>query len=110
MKRIRSLSLFPRFGGHRTSFKIGVVATLAIAVAANVAVLGNLNVLFGHVVPGASHQNLLVPYFQPLQYKSLPPSQWGIYRPVLRSAGGLARRARRCGLISVTERNAQCKQ
>lgn len=84
MKRSRFalLSFLPRLGGRRASFKIGVVATLTIAVAANIAVLGNLGVLFGHVVPGAQHQNLLVPYFQPLQYKALSPSQWGIYRPV----------------------------
>lgn len=68
--------------GRRLSFKLGVIATLAIAVAANIAVLGNLGVMFGRVVPGATHQHLLVPYFQPLQYKSEPSSQWGIFRPV----------------------------
>ncbi|MGH8272964.1 MAG: ABC transporter permease, partial [Gammaproteobacteria bacterium] len=78
---MKYVSLFlPRLGGRRASFKIGVVATLAIAVAANIAVLGNLGVLFGHVVPGATHQHLLEPYFQPLQNKALPPSLWGIYR------------------------------
>jgi predicted permease len=79
--RFASLSFLPRLGGRRASFKIGVVATLAIAVAANIAVLGNLGVMFGRVVPGAAHQNLLVPYFKPLGFKAMPPSLWGVFRP-----------------------------
>ncbi len=80
MKRLPAL--LPRLAGRRAAFKIGVVATLAIAVAANVAVLGNLGVMFGKVVPGAAHQDILEAYMQPLQNKALPPSAWGVYRPV----------------------------
>jgi putative ABC transport system permease protein len=80
MKRLSAL--LPRLAGRRASFKIGVVATLAIAVAANVAVLGNLGVMFGKVVPGAGHQNLVEPYFQALDYKAMPASQMGIFRRV----------------------------
>lgn len=84
----------PRLAGRRAAFKIGVVATLAIAVAANVAVLGNLGVMFGRVVPGASHNHLFEAYFKPLGNKALAPSQWGIYRPIYRhltdSLGGSA--------------------
>ncbi len=80
MKRLSAL--LPRLTGRRASFKIGVVATLAIAVAANVAVLGNLGVMFGRVVPGATHQHLLEAYMQPLQNKALPSSAWGVYRPI----------------------------
>ncbi|MGH8128628.1 MAG: ABC transporter permease [Gammaproteobacteria bacterium] len=82
MKNFAPASFLPRFGGRRASFKTGVVATLAIAVAANIAVLGNLGVLFGNVVPGASHRNLYEPYFQTLAYKSMPSYQLGIFRPV----------------------------
>lgn len=81
MKRFAPVSFLPKLGGRRASFKIGVVATLAIAVAANIAVLGNLGVLFGQVVPGAVHQNLYEPYFQALDYKAMPASQMGIFRP-----------------------------
>ncbi|MGA9851700.1 MAG: FtsX-like permease family protein [Gammaproteobacteria bacterium] len=68
--------------GRRLSFKLGVIATLAIAVAANIAVLGNLGVLFGPVVPGATHQHLIEPYLQPMEFKALPPSAMGVSRPV----------------------------
>jgi len=79
--RFASLSFLPQLGGRRTPFKIGVVATLAIAVAANVAVLGNLGVLFGRVVPGAAHSNLLVPYLKPTQL-AIPQQSFGVPRPV----------------------------
>ncbi|MGH8278723.1 MAG: FtsX-like permease family protein [Gammaproteobacteria bacterium] len=68
--------------GRRLPFKLGVVATLAIAVGANIAVLGNLGVFFGPVVPGAAHQNLIEPWLQPMQFKALPPSAMGVSRPV----------------------------
>ncbi|MDE2345311.1 MAG: ABC transporter permease, partial [Gammaproteobacteria bacterium] len=68
--------------GRRLPFKLGVIATLAIAIGANIAVLGNLGVLFGPVVPGATHYRLLEPYLQPMALKSLSPSQAGIPRPV----------------------------
>ena len=73
--------LLPRLTGRRASFKIGVVATLAIAVAANVAVLGNLGVLFGPVVPGASHRDLYEPHLDALE-ATADTSQIGIFRPV----------------------------
>src|SRR5690625_1540403 len=78
MKRI---AFFPKLGGRRASFKVGVIATLAIAVAANIAVLGNLGVLFGNVVPGASYSNLLEPHLQPLE-ATANASEFGIFRPV----------------------------
>lgn len=68
--------------GRRLPFKLGVIATLAIAIAANIAVLGNLGVFFGPVVPGATHQNLLEPYLQPMEFKALPPASMGVSRPV----------------------------
>ena len=73
--------LLPRLSGRRAAFKIGVVATLAIAVAANVAVLGNLGVLFGRVVPGASHRNLYEPHMDALE-ATAGASRIGIFRPV----------------------------
>ncbi|MGH8274162.1 MAG: FtsX-like permease family protein [Gammaproteobacteria bacterium] len=81
MKRFTSFSFLPRLGGRRASFKLGVIATLAIAVAANIAVLGNLGVLFGNVVPGASHSNLLEPHLQALE-TTADASGFGIFRPV----------------------------
>lgn len=48
---------------RRLTFKLGVIATLAIAIGANIAVLGNLGVLFGQVIPGARHQNIYQAYF-----------------------------------------------
>lgn len=68
--------------GRRMAFKLGVIATLAIAIGANIAVLGNLGVLFGPVVPGATHQNMLEPYLQPMEFKALSPSSMGVSRPV----------------------------
>ncbi len=79
--RFALLSFLPRLGGRRASFKIGVVATLTIAVAANIAVLGNLGVLFGRIVPGAAHSNLLVPYLKPTQL-AIPQQGFGVPRPV----------------------------
>lgn len=79
MKRLPAL--LPRLAGRRASFKIGVVATLAIAVAANVAVLSNLGVMFGRVVPGGAHQHLVEPYIKALGLKAVPPSEVGIFRP-----------------------------
>lgn len=76
------MSFLHGFGGRRTAFKFGVVATLAIAVAANVAVLGNLGVLFGRVVPGAAHQHLVEPYIQALGFKATPITEMGMFRPV----------------------------
>ncbi len=81
MKRPFSFSLLPRLGGRRASFKVGVVATLAIAVAANVAVLGNLGVLFGRVVPGAAQGTLLSPYLQSSQ-QNLPLALLGVPRSI----------------------------
>ena len=80
MKRLSAI--LPRLAGRRASFKIGVVATLAIAVAANVAVLGNLGVMFGRVVPGATQQHLVEPYIKALEYKSMPATEMGMFRPV----------------------------
>ncbi len=74
-------SFLPRLGGRRKAFKIGVIATLAIAVGANIAVLGNLGVLFGRVVPGATHRTLLSPYLQSSQ-RSLPSALQGVPRPI----------------------------
>lgn len=68
--------------GQRLPFKLGVIATLAIAIGANIAVLGNLGVFFGPVVPGATHQNLIEPWLQPMQFKALSPSSMGVSRPV----------------------------
>lgn len=68
--------------GRRMAFKLGVIVTLAIAIGANIAVLGNLGVLFGPVVPGATHQNLIEPYLQPMEFKALSPSSMGVSRPV----------------------------
>jgi predicted permease len=81
MKYMPSLSFVPRLGGRRKAFKIGVIATLAIAVGANIAVLGNLGVLFGHVIPGASHNNLLEPHLQALE-ATVDASSFGLFHPV----------------------------
>ncbi len=67
--------------GRRMAFKLGVIVTLAIAIGANIAVLGNLGVLFGPVVPGATHQNLIEPYLQPMEFKALPSAYIGVSRP-----------------------------
>lgn len=77
----RQSALIPRLTGRRAAFKIGVVATLAIAVAANVAVLGNLGVMFGPIVPGASHKNLYEPHLDALE-ATASASRIGILRPV----------------------------
>ncbi len=94
MKYMPSFSFLPRLGGRRAAFKLGVIVTLAIAVGANIAVLGNLGVLFGNAVPGAANQSLLEPYFQPLGMKALLPSMWGIQRSMYdRLAASLGGRA-----------------
>lgn len=82
MIQIFSLSFLPRFCGQRKSFKVGVIATLAITVAANISVLGNLGVIFGNTIPGAANQNLYEPYFRALKLKSAPTEAFGIFRPV----------------------------
>lgn len=68
--------------GRRLPFKLGVIATLAIAIGANIAVLGNLGVFSGPVVPGATHQNLIEPWLQPMEFKALPAAGMGVSRPV----------------------------
>lgn len=67
---------------RRLPFKLGVIATLAIAIGANIAVLGNLGVFFGPVVPGATHQKLIEPYLRPIEFKALPAANMGVSRPV----------------------------
>lgn len=67
---------------RRLPFKLGVIATLAIAIGANIAVLGNLGVLFGPVVPGAMHRDLIEPYFRASNFKALSSSQLGMFRPI----------------------------
>lgn len=68
--------------GRRLAFKLGVIATLAIAIGANIAVLGNLGVLFGPTVPGATHKHFLEPWMELTAFKALPSDDIGIFRPV----------------------------
>ncbi|MGH8278638.1 MAG: hypothetical protein ACRETQ_03615, partial [Gammaproteobacteria bacterium] len=68
--------------GRRVAFKLGVIATLAIASGANIAVLGNLGVFFGPVVPGAARRHFLEPWMELTAYKALPPDDIGIFRPI----------------------------
>ncbi|MGH8428054.1 MAG: ABC transporter permease [Gammaproteobacteria bacterium] len=102
MKRFAPVSFLPKLGGRRASFKIGVVATLAIAVAANIAVLGNLGVLFGRVVPGAAHQNIVEPYLEALGIKNTSFAHLGVTRPIY---DALAKRLQGRGVLALYEQS-----
>jgi putative ABC transport system permease protein len=94
-------SLVRRPQSRRKSLKLGVIAILAIAIASNIAILGNLGAIFGYPVPGAANQDLYEPYFSAVNLNSAPDNAFGIFRPVYNNLADLLSSRADCAIYQL---------